>query len=84
MPAVPVPSAKGSAAAEETPGEDGRVLEDFQRLVAWRFLMLLDLKFSVEQATALVQDRNFDWHRAEYLIHKGASHQFVMDEMVQN
>lgn len=56
-------------------------LDEPTRIVVWKKLMLCDLGFTSEQVELLVSVRNFDWHRAEYLLDKGMSHELVVNEL---
>lgn len=46
-------------------------LDEAQNIVAWRYLMLLDLGISPTDALELVAIPHLDWHSAERLIRKG-------------
>lgn len=63
------------------PEPNDRVLDEFESLIAWEFLMCLDLGFSIEQATLLTCVRNFSWHEAERLLEKGCPHETVVDQL---
>lgn len=56
------------------PQDDGELTEQ-QMVVAWKFLMLLDEGFSADQAQRLLELRQFDWHEAERLLRRGATHE---------
>ena len=80
MPSLPLPPSGAAVAAEPEP--EDRLLDEFESLIAWEFLMCLDLGFSIEQSTALVAVRNFTWHEAERLLkERGYPHATVVDEL---
>lgn len=66
-----------SALIEQHPS----VESEHERILRWRYLMLLDLGFSLEQTQLLVSVPDLDWHRAEYLLRKGMSHELVVNEL---
>lgn len=55
-----------------------RPLTEFEEIAAWRYLMLLDLKFTPDDALHLLMNPRLDWHQAKRLIDKGCSHELVI------
>lgn len=53
-----------------TPAEK-RELTEAEQLLAWRYLMLLDLGFVPDEAYTLIRNPRLNWHDAERLIQKG-------------
>ena len=46
-------------------------LDEAQNVAAWRYLMLLDLNISPDDALTLISDPLCDWHAAEKLVKQG-------------
>lgn len=67
-------------ATEPAPAQSDRLLDEHERLLAHRMIRLLDLGFSVEQATPLVHVTDVA-HTAEDMLAKGWSHAFVVEEL---
>ncbi len=63
--------------------EQSPELQEFERLVSWRYLMLLGLGFSLSQASEAVRNPRLDWHVAEYVLANGFSHDQAMLLLVQ-
>lgn len=59
------------AKAVERVKPDEQALSDAEEIVAWRYLMLLDLSFTPEEALELVAIPHLNWHDAERLVAKG-------------
>jgi hypothetical protein len=51
---------------------------DYERYLDWELFMCLELGFSPEQAEGLCAIRNFTWHDACDLLHKGKTHEQVV------
>lgn len=70
------PNPQSEPEPEESPESDEQ-----HRLVAWEFLCLLDLGFTIDQAQLLICVPHISWHDAEALLKKGCSHPFVVDQL---
>lgn len=70
----------GKKPKQEPPPEPtpSRRLTEFEEIAAWRYLMLLDLKFTPDDALHLLLNPRFDWHEAKRLLDKGCSHDIVI------
>ena len=72
------PAAEPKSEPDELPVHE---LDEYQNLIAWEFLCLLDLGFDIAQATALVHVPHFSWHTADALLKRGWPHETVTDEL---
>lgn len=57
--------------------DDDVELSDAEEVVAWRYLMLLDLTFTPDEALELVAIPHLNWHDAERLLAKGCPKDLV-------
>lgn len=62
-----LPQAEPQSETPDLPGF-GADLDEHQQLIAWEFLMCLDLGFSIAQSQALIEVPHFSWHSADDLI----------------
>ncbi len=73
---LPEPEPTPEPTPEPEPEQESPSLNEYQRLVAYRTLNLLDEGFSMEQIIRLdPSQRGFDWHDAERLVHSGCAHE---------
>jgi hypothetical protein len=56
------------AAPTDPPPDSSHELDEHEQLVAWEFLMCLEMGFSVEQSMAMLGVQHFTWHDAQDLI----------------
>jgi hypothetical protein len=75
-----LPPMPPQAQTEQEEGLD-RQLDEHEQLVAWEFLMLLELGFTVKDSHLLVAIPYFTWHDADDLLKRGLSHEQAVDQL---